>query len=395
MQMNSTSKLINFMFPALRKIQDEYENISKNTLSLSDEVGMLREENICLRTEIEKIETGSDWIRGQLSHLDQRYQQSESNFRDIQNNFKEIQAQIAKENTAKRLYIVGYARSGTTVLMDIINSSVDAFIFSELNIHVLRKFPDIFSDYVGNNFVKHFNERKRRELALRYKGAYAAGLQMEEKQSFQTPDQFIDYIGRRYIYVGDKIATTDRDFREVKDTIFLKYFLEQEADALCLFTFRRPSENLLSITKMFPNTDLKRWGKSLAETIAVILISFMRGNRSYLIFHEDIGPSLIGELSELLDINLMISHSLIGGGYQTTYDKTDILKESWVAELDACYDNMHEIYQCDKGIIKCSKTDGLAKKLAIILESVKAVLAQLSDEPNAVMASFFENDTTY
>lgn len=275
-----------------------------------------------------------------------------------------------------RLHVVGYARSGTTIVMDILNSSSDVFLFSELNLHVLRKFPELFSAYGGDGFVEHFAERKRKELPLSYKGAVPPSTDLD----FLTPDQYVDAVGQSFRYVGDKIATAHRSMGGVLDIELLKDFLEQEDEsgAVLIFTLRRPSENLLSVSKMFPEAELKLWGKSIAEASVAIIESFLRGNQSYLVFHEDIGPSLIAELSELLGIKFSLSPELVGAAHQTTKGARLSLSEPWVGALDEAYCELYNLYHCDKGAIKHSKTDGLIKKLALVVEQLKVLVAQLS-----------------
>jgi carbamoyltransferase len=282
---------------------------------------------------------------------------------------------------SSRLHVVGYARSGTTILMDILNSSSDVFLFSELNLHVLRKFPELFSAYGGDGFVEHFAERKRKELPLCYKGAIPPSNDLD----FLTPDQYVDAVGQRFRYVGDKIATAHRSMGGVLDLELLKEFLDQEdkSGAVLILTLRRPSENLLSVSKMFPEADLRLWGKSIAETSVAIVESFLRGNQSYLVFHEDISASLVAELSELLEIEFTLSPELVGAVHQKTKSAQFSINDPWVEELDAAYSELYKIYGCDKGAIKHSKTDGLIKKIALIVKQLKTLITLLSNEQHS------------
>lgn len=288
---------------------------------------------------------------------------------------KDLSLCDAFSQTAQRLYVVGYARSGTTILMDILNSSPDVFLFSELNLHVLRRFPDCFSSYGGDTFIEQFAVRKKSELPLLYKGAAPplAG------PATGTPDEYLDSLGSRYRYVGDKIATAHRNMGGAWDIELLREFLDKEiqADAELVFTLRRPSTNLASIARMFPHVELPVWGKSLADAMVIILEAHARANRSRIVFHEDIGPTMITDLAYLLRVDCLISPDLVGGKHQTSHGVCPVSSTSWARALDELYQSLYELYRCDKGSIKFSKTDGLIKTLSSYVACLRAVSAGL------------------
>lgn len=356
--MGGLLKSVGMLFPSLRRLHEDRNRYASEVAKLSESV-------------VESATAYRD-LQVERGHL--------------QSELVELQTQVARllqqihTASSQRLHVVGYARSGTTILMDILNSSSRVFLFSEFNLHALRRFPELFSAYGGNNFVEHFAERKRKELPLYYKGAVPPST----GNKFLTPDEYIDAVGQDFLYIGDKIATAHRTLAGVSDLDFLKGLLEQEeqSGALLIFTLRRPSENLLSISKMFPDAELKLWGKSIAETTIAIVEAFLKGNRSYLVFHEDIGPSLITELSDLLGIEFPLSPKLVGAEHQSTRGVYISLEKSWVGALDDAYSELYNLYLCDVGAIKHSKTDGLIKKLALVVGKLQALVAQFSIDQN-------------
>lgn len=352
-------KKIALLLPTLRRLHSERNYFAFEATQLNEKIVKAEESNASLRIDLERSKSEAGELQQKISVL-----------------VKQIETVLPQ-----RLHVIGYARSGTTILMDILNSSSDIFIFSELNLHVIRKFPNIFSAYGGDNFTDHFLERKTKELPLRYKGSVPPG-QENINISSLTPDEYINAIGREYRYIGDKIATANRLMADVSDLDVLKEFLDQEerSGALFFFTLRRPSENLFSISRMFQDANLQDWGKSIAETMIVIVESFLKGNRSYLVFHEDIEPSLINEMACLLGVDLFISPGLVGVDHQSTKGQSISQEKPWVSVLDAAYSELYNLYQCDNTVIKCSKTDGLIKKISRTVEKLRTLVAQLSKE---------------
>ena len=266
----------------------------------------------------------------------------------------EEQIYLNRKNPSQRLHVIGLARSGTTILMRILNSSSDIFIFSELNLHVLRKYPEIFAHYGGTNYLEHFINRKKKELLIIDKGATPP----YEKSFYSKPDEYIDKIGQKYRYCGDKIATAFREMNGIQDIVLLKEFIEEEnqSNAIIFFTIRRPSENLVSIAKMFPDSNIKEWANVLIQYLILSIEAFIKGNRFYLIFHEDIGPTLLDEMSNFLKIDIPLSSYTVGSNYQSSKDTKLDLNEDWMDELDDLYNNFYQAFKFDRNLIKVSKS---------------------------------------
>ena len=278
-----------------------------------------------------------------------------------------------------RLYVVGYGRSGTTIIMEILNSSDEIFLFSELNLHVLRRNTEAFVKYGGNNFIEHYAERKKMELTYGSKGAIPpAPAVLDYRHAIPSPDEYIDTVGKPYRYIGDKIATAHRMWDGVADIDILEEFLEKEEkeDAIIIYTLRRPSENLLSVSKMIPDADIRSWGRSIAEAMIVVIKSFVRSSNSYLVFHEDIGRSLIPELSNLLVVDLPFNPELVGASHQMTRGHSMPSAEPWVEDLDALYKVLYELFRSDS-VLKCARTDEKIREMTMIIDSIRAIVARV------------------
>ncbi len=373
--------------PAVRRVLDERKRYAEEVARLAAEVTALNGRNAALKderdshaTQVTRLDAEIASLRPEVAHLSAELGAAGTAWRALvderdsleSENVRLMQAANAatlRRKRAKRLHVVGYARSGTTILMDILNSSPDMFVFSELNLHALRHYPDLFAGYGGAGFVEHFDARKKFELKARYKGAIAPRTAAE----YDTPDEYIDAIGEDYRYVGDKIATGCRLMEGVPDIDLLRTFVETEerAGATMLFTMRRPGENLQSVLKMFPDADADEWGRSIAQTMVLVLEAFLAGNRSALVFHQDIAPPLIAELSTMLEIELPMSHTLVGSVYRTKHELEVDEASARVAVLNSAYERLYGLYACDGGPLKRSKTDLLVKQVADVIAELE------------------------
>lgn len=294
--------------------------------------------------------------------------------RELTEEIKKFES-LAQVNFPRRLHIVGYARSGTTILMDIINSSPYSFIFSELNLHVLQKFSEVSFDHNKDEFITEFTNRKVNELDLIYKGA----LPPSKVSEFNTPDEYINLLNEKYLYVGDKIAAAYRSFNGIMELDILRDFLiqEEKVGAIFLFSIRRPSENLASVLKMFPEADAIIWSKSIGENMLLLIEAFIKNSHSFIIFHQDIGSNLAGELSKFLGLKFWLDPSLIGLNYQNTRGNNSLIPNQGMHRMDKIYDDLYSILKADGGSVKHSKTDYLVKQIAPVLSDLRKLIDEI------------------
>jgi hypothetical protein len=372
-------KRLGLMVPALRSLHDDRDRNASEVVKLgfklaraNSAIATLVKERDRLLGERERLWENCRALRRDLDAIS-----AQPGLRQLQNAASSSPLNVGAFRSApeRRLHIIGYVRTGTTILMDILNSSPEVFVFHELNLQVLRRCLEAFSDYEGIGFLEQFLERKRQEhpsyksTALPLPGGESAAIQLD-------PDAYLDRLGRSYRYVGDKIATAHRSFRGLPDLEMLEDFLRFESDAIWIFTLRRPSENLASVRKMFPESNLRDWAFSMVRTNLLLIRSFMVMNRAFLVFHEDIGPGLIGEFEELLGTRHYLSRELIDKSHQASRGEKIIPAgyEDWMDRLDRCHGRLHELWKCDDSILKRSRTESLAKAVTDVLREMEALL---------------------
>lgn len=282
-----------------------------------------------------------------------------------------------------QVHIIGYARSGTTVLADILNSSPDALILSEFNYHILRRFPKAFdSEFKATDLYEQFNLRRRKEIPIPNKGAH---LPVESLRGVPLAGMF-DSLGVTYKIVGDKVALSFLEVEGLATTSLVEEFIAANEEATYIFPIRRPDETIQSVRKMFPDADPDMGCRWLAATWLIAIRAFARLNRAYIVFHQDIGPELVAELEEVLAIKCSIAPGLVGGAHVTTKVRTPASKSPMLEHrgfwlLMSCYNYLYTIMQADASRIKKTRTGVVVARLADVVSRLEDFVLTLEPRP--------------
>jgi len=101
------------------------------------------------------------------------------------------------------LFIVGPARSSTSFTLDILNSSREVLLFSEMEYGILQNFPEQFAAYEGRDPIEHFNNKNRSFGSKPECKGYNIPQFLTEH--FQK-GEFWQYLEKQYRYIGEKVA---------------------------------------------------------------------------------------------------------------------------------------------------------------------------------------------
>lgn len=191
---------------------------------------------------------------------------------------------------SSEVFIIGCARSGTTILTDIINTSDDVCILGEANFHYRWTLPD---------FVYSFNSQHRQSGRLASRSTY-----LPKDWIGLSACQVLEELRKTFPVVGSKIAFPP--FREHSDgwtqDATLNFQMQHFYGARYIFSLREPVASCLSAAKLFPtaspNGILASWLRSLAFQVLGAQIF----PRHWFIPQEWIDSTIFPKLEALLGV---------------------------------------------------------------------------------------------
>ncbi|HTV83777.1 MAG TPA: sulfotransferase [Dyella sp.] len=193
------------------------------------------------------------------------------------------------------LFVIGAARSGTTVMQNALNDSREIFLFGEPVFHEDPGTPD---------------------FAARYNGKHRGWGNQENKSSFCPPlfegdapwFAYLCRLAAMYRYVGSKLVVNPHRAQENCQAIFdfhCRYFYR----AHYVFTFRNPIDVLMS------TRGLAQLNGDTAADYETVLRSFVHVAGLYIrmlrnlpavsaVFHENVGEAVFRDLGQELGVDL-------------------------------------------------------------------------------------------
>ncbi|MBE1159971.1 sulfotransferase [Dyella acidiphila] len=277
------------------------------------------------------------------------------------------------------LFVLGAARSGTTVLQNALNDSRDIFLFGE---------PAFHDDPGTPNF------------AARYNAMHRSWGNQETKSSFCPAffsgdaawSEYLRHLATLYRYVGSKIVINPERAQPTCQQVFdfqCRYFYR----AHYVFTFRNPIDVLMS------TRGLAELNGNAAASCESVLASFVRVIGLYIrmlrnlptvhaVVHEDIDETVFRDLGLALRVDLAQAGSYYDTKRVRRYSLDDIpasARDSASAVMEL-YENLRQQLRSGFGLVQLEQNSGHFDishytPLGALQRRVDQVLAQL--EPAA------------
>ncbi len=193
------------------------------------------------------------------------------------------------------LFVIGSARSGTTLLSETLNLSPQVFLLEEAFLYRDAKEPE---------FCSFFNRRHREYGNYKAKGRYLPYFGGRE----HTAWDLLCLLAQRYRYVGEKVAMGPWiDWDEALLEFQGAYFYH----AHYVLTFRRPTEVVWSMVKKFrenpPQHHLRCWLRAFRVCVD-FLATFPH---VYVVFHDWFSKAYLERLCEKLGVSASIPDRMI------------------------------------------------------------------------------------
>lgn len=194
----------------------------------------------------------------------------------------------------RNLFVVGHARSGTSILLAALNTSPDIFLFGEANFHFHEHLTD---------FREWYNRLQYSFGTPHTKSHYCPELFSRSA----TCREYVLEMGKHYRWVGEKIAFSAASEDYGFDS-FSRYHESNFFDSRYICVARHPYATIVSNSVMFKTVDIRLTIRSYVKTLMKIieLSSFYPNVR--VLIHEAIDRKTFEKIGAFIDADL--SHAI-------------------------------------------------------------------------------------
>jgi tetratricopeptide (TPR) repeat protein len=286
------------------------------------------------------------------------------------------------------IFIIGHARSGTTVLTHILNTDQEVCILQE---------AEIYWNYEVSHYAEVFNRRGSMRKRTWRKGNYIPPCVPGSLNGRRV----IEGLSKYYRRVGDKIALGPGRIEQIK---IWEFFAKNYFNANYIFTFRDPLQAAASMKRMFPENSyteiLDTWITSVA--LMMRFISFLPNVCA--IPMERYSACVLQTLNERLGTMAVISGASIHQARKISRDDIFGITEKENEKLHKCeniYYSLLDAWDANKlsfysendlyGYLGCISRDlmeALSPKAASEISALSDVDPAVIDPRRAVLTSY-------
>jgi hypothetical protein len=266
-------------------------------------------------------------------------------------------------------FILGPARSGTTILAQLINASNRAFLTTEANFYQAGTHPDFREWYNGQHLLFQ-NQISKISYAphFNYPGEHEWWKWLARTAEF-------------YDVVGDKMAFTDHHVSKDKSIEFMPFFEARFFESRYMWIFRDPVQTILSSTLLWgkdPLALIRSWAsmvKLWADFVRVFPFTMT-------ILHADLNDLKAAELGDFLGLDLAASARLLDTREQRQHQPGEIAQGTIASKfapiLQMIYGEIKESIGLERVLLQADQKRGRLDSMAIPLASVKPDIAVVS-----------------
>jgi hypothetical protein len=274
------------------------------------------------------------------------------------------------------LFIVGNARSGTSILLDCFNLSPEIFLLGEAN---------VFLHHRRDNFAAQFNRQHATAKNRRGKGTYLPPAPAAESGGMAA----LRRMGAFHRYVGEKIAfgphgkIDGQSFQELFFAFYTRYFYSSKY----FLTLRAPAECIWSMAKMFPPKDPRELYECWLSSLKIQLDMLHVLPNVYLVFFEDLKAGVFARVNALLGTRIEVGPGILRDDHKRSTLADDRLPpelSSYQPLNDQCiavYHDVREAFSAETLTFKAtaakyvSANNGFSSQIQDRLDAILAGLA--------------------
>jgi hypothetical protein len=243
-------------------------------------------------------------------------------------------------------FVIGPARSGTTILAQIVNANDRAFLTTEANYYLGSAYPD-FREWYNHQHQTYGNQAS--------KSSYAPDLSDPGEHQWW---QWLARAAFHFDLVGDKMAYTDFDTSRHDPNKFMSFFESRFFESRYMFIFRDPVQTMLSSAVLWdrdPRSFVASWAsivKLWADFIRVFPFTMT-------ILHAELNDAKIAEIGVFLGLDLSASARLLDHREQRRHRSADIADGPFVTRirplLEMIYSEIKETVSMERVLLQADQ----------------------------------------
>jgi hypothetical protein len=209
------------------------------------------------------------------------------------------------------LFVIGAARTGTTILQNALNHSPAIFLFGEPNLHLETE---------EGNFAARYNAMHRSWSNQKTKSTFCPPILLTDGSA----EDYLNRLSRSYSWVGSKIVVNNRRDQDWIQRLSA-YHCQRFYTARYVFTFRNPIAAVKSTRdlQLLVGAEVDSASNLLAnylETLQLFVCAVRNLPHVRAVFHEEMGAARLESLGSWLNVDLSASHAYYDQARVRPYD---------------------------------------------------------------------------
>lgn len=209
---------------------------------------------------------------------------------------------VCRALASRCVFVLGFARSSTTVMVDMLNTAGNALILGEANLYQAVDAPR----------WRDFYNAKHKELGNQAtKSTYAPDFIPESDHTWW---QWLEAASSRYDVLGDKMAFTSYHLTQFGPDAFLRFFEARFFDSKFVLLIRNPIDCILSTAKLIKLNDDASIRREIDAWLCYIqLWAHVLRNfpHTLTVFAEDLSAQSMDDLASFTGLDLAGAHALL------------------------------------------------------------------------------------
>ena len=220
----------------------------------------------------------------------------------------------------KGLFVVGNARSGTSILCDCLNLSPEIFLLGEAN---------VFLQHRREDFADWFNQQHAGLKNRRGKGTYIPPPPAAESGGMAA----LWRMGQFHRYVGEKIAfgPHGKYGGQSSQELFFAFHARFFYSSHYFLTLRAPAECVWSMAKLFPKKDPRELYECWVSSLKIQLDLLHTLPNVYAVFFEDLKAGTFATINALLGTRIDVGTGVL----RDDHKQSTLADDRLPAELSA------------------------------------------------------------